>query len=286
MNIAAYCRVSTDNSNQLTSLENQKLFFQEYAKKNGYNLVKVYADRGISGKALKNRKAFSDMLSQSAEGIFDMVVVKDISRFARNTVDFLTGIRILKSHSVDIRFLSCDMSVIGESEFALTMFAAIAQEESYNLSKRIIFGKKVSAGKGRTPSIIYGYDKTGTYSLEINPKEADVVRKIFKLYVSKNMGIRKIASYLNENSILTKKENMWHPKTVRRVLENPIYCGVLINNKTETLDFIESSRKVIPKGENFIHKRPELAVVSSKMYEKAAKILASRNRNGDRNRSC
>ena len=286
MNIAAYCRVSTDSSNQLTSLENQKLFFEEYARKHGYNLVKIYADKGISGKALKNRKAFTDMLSQSREKIFDMVVVKDISRFARNTVDFLTGIRTLKSNGVDIRFLSCDMSVIGESEFALTMFAAIAQEESYNLSKRIIFGKKVSAGKGRTPPVIYGYDKDGTYSLKINHEEAKTVKKIFKMYVKDNMGIRKISQYLNEKSVPAKNGNLWYPKTVRRIIENPLYCGILVNNKTETLDFIESTRRIIPKEENYIHKRPQLSIISASTYRQAMKILESRNKKGDTNRSC
>ena len=148
MNIAAYCRVSTKSDEQLSSLENQKAFFEEYAKKHNLNLVKIYADRGISGKALKNREAFSLMLSESESHIFDMLVVKDISRFARNTVDFLTGIRKLRANGIDVRFLSCNMDSLGESEFVLTMFAAIAQEESYNLSKRIMFGKKVSAGKG------------------------------------------------------------------------------------------------------------------------------------------
>ena len=215
-----------------------------------------------------------------------MVVVKDISRFARNTVDFLTGIRTLKSRGVDIRFLSCDMSVLGESEFALTMFAAIAQEESYNLSKRIIFGKKVSAGKGRTPPVIYGYDKDGTYSLKINEAEAKVVKKIFRFYTKDNMGIRKISSNLNELGILSKKGGMWHPKTIRRILSNSIYCGLLVNNKTETLDFIESTRRIIPKEENYIHKRPDLAIVSLSTYRKAAKMLVTNVKNGDKNRSC
>ena len=178
------------------------------------------------------------------------------------------------------------MSVIGESEFALTMFAAIAQEESYNLSKRIIFGKKVSAGKGRTPPVIYGYDKDGTYSLKINETEAKTVRKIFRLYINENMGIRKISQYLNGKSVPAKNGKQWHPKTVRRILSNSIYCGILVNNKTETLDFIESTRKTIPKEENYIHKRPDLAIISTSTYRKATKILESRYKRGDTNRSC
>lgn len=278
MKIAAYCRVSTSSSEQLSSLENQKLFFEEYARKNGFKLHKIYADKGISGKALKNRGEFLQMLNDSEKKPFDMLVVKDISRFARNTVDFLTGIRKLRSHGIDVRFLSCNMDTLGESEFAITMFAAIAQEESYNLSKRIMFGKKVSASKGRTPPYIYGYDKIDTYSLSINTAEAEVVKLIFKSYTSGKMGIRKIASMLNEKNIPTKKEKEWTAKGVRRIITNPIYTGVLINNKTETLDFLESTRRIIPKEKNFMHKRGDLAIISKSQFAKAQKILLKKSK--------
>ncbi len=273
MNIAAYCRVSTKSEKQLSSLENQKAFFEEYAKKYNYNLVKIYADRGISGKALKNREAFSSMLDESKNHTFDMLVVKDISRFARNTVDFLVGIRTLKSRGIDVRFLSCNMDTLGESEFALTMFAAIAQEESYNLSKRIIFGKKVSAGKGRTPPLIYGYDKTGTYSLCVNKVESKVVKKIFSLYTKSDMGLRKIAAHLNEKNTPTKFGKQWNAKTIRRILSNPIYCGILVNNKSETVDFMESTRRVLPIEENYVHHLPQLAIISKRTFDKAQLTL-------------
>ncbi len=276
MNIAAYCRVSTKSDEQLSSLENQKLFFEEYAKLHSLNLIHIYADRGISGKALKNRTEFLQMLSDSKNHPFDMVVVKDISRFARNTLDFLTGIRTLKQRGITVRFLSCNMDSLGESEFALTMFAAIAQEESYNLSKRIIFGKKVSAKKGRTPPVIYGYDKSGTYTLCKNNDEVKTVKKIFSLYTSSDMGIRKIADFLNNKGIKTKLGKSWTPKGIRRILSNPIYCGILVNNKTESIDFIDSIRRTIPKDENFYHTRPELAIISKKTFDKAQKILSQR----------
>jgi DNA invertase Pin-like site-specific DNA recombinase len=240
------------------------------------NLVKIYADRGISGKALKNREAFSLMLSESKSHVFDMLVVKDISRFARNTVDFLTGIRKLRSNGIDVRFLSCNMDSLGESEFVLTMFAALAQEESYNLSKRIMFGKKVSAGKGRTPPLLYGYDKTGTYSLSVREDESRVIKKIFSLYTKSDMGLRKIAAFLNEKDIPTKLGKQWNSKTVRRVLSNPIYCGILVNNKSETVDFIDNTRRFLPKEETFTHYRPDLAIVSEKTFEKAQNILKKR----------
>ena len=97
MNIAAYCRVSTDTSDQLNSLEAQKQFFAEYTQRTGDTLVRLYADEGISGTKIKNRKEFLRMMSEADKGLFDMVVVKDISRFARNTVDLLQNIRKIKA---------------------------------------------------------------------------------------------------------------------------------------------------------------------------------------------
>ena len=154
MNIAAYCRVSTDKTDQLNSLETQKEFFLEYTKRTGDNLIKLYADEGISGTKIKNRKEFQRMLADAEKGLFDMVVVKDISRFARNTVDLLQSVRRLKSLGIETQFLTANMTSMGNSEFVLTIFGALAQEESANTSKRIKFGKKMNAEKGRVPNIV------------------------------------------------------------------------------------------------------------------------------------
>ncbi len=175
MNIAAYCRVSTDKADQLNSLEAQKAFFSEYTQRTGDNLVRLYADEGISGTKIKNRKEFLRMMSDAEHGLFDMVVVKDISRFARNTVDLLQNVRKLKSLDIETQFLTANMTSMGNSEFVLTIFGALAQEESANTSKRVKFGKKMNAEKGRVPNIVYGYDKTiGDYfNLQINKQEAE-----------------------------------------------------------------------------------------------------------------
>lgn len=174
MNIAAYCRVSTDKEDQLNSLEAQKEFFSEYTKRTGDYLVRLYADEGISGTKIKNRKEFLRMMADAEHGLFDMVVVKDISRFARNTVDLLQNVRKLKALGIETQFLTANMTSMGNSEFVLTIFGALAQEESANTSKRVKFGKKMNAEKGRVPNIVYGYDKTiGDYfNLAINEEEA------------------------------------------------------------------------------------------------------------------
>ena len=122
------------------------------------------------------------MMADAERGLFDMVVVKDISRFARNTVDLLESVRRLKTLGIEVQFLTANMTNMGGSEFVLTVMGALAQEESANMSKRVKFGKKMNAEKGRVPNIVYGYDKIkGEYfSLLINQEEAAVVRQIFR----------------------------------------------------------------------------------------------------------
>ena len=184
MKLAAYCRVSTDKEDQLNSLEAQKQFFTEYTQRTGDVLVRLYADEGISGTKIKNRKEFLRMMKDAEHGLFDMVVVKDISRFARNTVDLLQNIRKLKSLGIETQFLTANMTSMGNSEFVLTIFGALAQEESANTSKRVKFGKKLNAEKGRVPNLVYGYDKTiGDYfHLTINETEANAIRQIYQWY--------------------------------------------------------------------------------------------------------
>lgn len=275
MRYAAYCRVSTGSEEQLNSLNNQRKFFEQYAAGKGAELVKIYADRGISGKSMKSRPQFLKMLSDSEKHEFDTLLVKDISRFARNTVDFLNGIRLLKSRSIDVVFVGANQKVLGESEFILTVFAALAQEESCGLSKKIIFGKKQGAKNGRVPNVLYGYDKVNTYELKINTKEAECVKMIFEMYADKCMGLRKISNELNRLKIPTKNNKEWNPKTVRRIIENPIYKGVLVNNKTETVDFISASRRSVPPEMQFRHFREQLKIVDDELFSKANARLKS-----------
>ena len=110
LRVAAYCRVSTDKEDQLNSLEAQKKFFTEYTQNNNHNLVGLYADEGISGTKIKNRTEFQRLMRDAQKGLFEMVVVKDISRFARNTVDFLQSIRKLKALNIETVFLTANQS--------------------------------------------------------------------------------------------------------------------------------------------------------------------------------
>lgn len=276
MRIAAYCRVSTDKDEQLDSLNHQKEFFVEYAKRSDHELVRLYADEGISGTSLKKREEFKRLLRDAELGLFDMVVVKDISRFARNTVDALQSIRKLKSMGICTLFLTANMDSMGDSEFILTLFSAMAQEESSNLSKRVKWGKKINAEKGRVPQRIFGYDRIDNFTLEINPGEASVVRKIFSLYNEQGLGCRTISATLNRDRDKTKLGSDWNARGVRRVLVNPIYCGILINHKYEIEDYLTGRQIRLPEEEQFCHSRPAWAIVTPEAFRKAQEIMASR----------
>ncbi len=279
MNIAAYCRVSTDKADQLNSLEAQKEFFAEYTKRTGDTLVRLYADEGISGTKIKNRKEFLRMMSDAEHGLFDMVVVKDISRFARNTVDLLQNIRKLKSLGIETQFLTANMTSMGNSEFVLTIFGALAQEESANTSKRVKFGKKMNAEKGRVPNIVYGYDKTiGDYfNLAINEGEAAVIRQIYKWYIEEGYGAAKIANMLNGRGMKTKRNCQWSQNAVCRILTNELYTGKIINGKQEVADFLTGRRTDKDETEWMVVERPELRIIDDKTFEKAQEILHFRH---------
>ncbi len=278
MNIAAYCRVSTDKADQLNSLEAQKQFFTEYTKRTGNTLVRLYADEGLSGTKIKNRKEFQQMMADADTGLFDMVVVKDISRFARNTVDLLQNIRRLKSLGIETQFLTANMTSMGNSEFVLTIFGALAQEESANTSKRVKFGKRVNAEKGRVPNIVFGYDKIpGEYfDMKINEGEAATVRRIFAWYKEGGFGAAKIAIMLNERRIRTKRNCAWSSNAIVRILTNELYTGKIINGKQEVSDFLTGQRKKKDSSEWLVVERPDLRIVEPEEFDAVQDILKSR----------
>lgn len=276
--VAAYCRVSTEKEEQLDSLARQKEFFMEYAEKMGHVLVQVYADEGVSGTSLRRREAFKALIRDARQGRFDLVVAKDISRFARNTVDFLQSIRLLKSLGINTVFLTANMESLGDSEFILTLFSALAQEESINLSKRVKFGKKINAKKGRVPVLIFGYRRLDNFHLEIDPEEAAVVRLIYQMYLKKGFGFRRISRQLNELGMLTKLGCQWEPKGVRRILTNPIYCGHYVNNKYEIADVLERRQVLLPAEENYHHPRPDWAIIKEEEYLAVQAALAERSK--------
>lgn len=275
--VAAYCRVSTDKNDQLMSLKAQQEFFQEYAQRNGFELVQLYTDEGISGTKLKNRKQFNRMMEDARRGLFEQVYVKDVSRLARNVVDFLQSIRQLKALGIDCKFVTANMSS-NDGELTLTILAAVAQEESANLSKRVKFGKKKNAEHGRVPNLVFGYDKTpGEYfDLAVNEKEAEVIRRIFNLYTQGGFGANKIAQLLNQDGIQTKRGCRWSQNAICRILQNHLYTGVVVNCKERVEDFLTGKRVRTSPEERFVAEKPDLQIVSDEQFELAQQLLGKR----------
>lgn len=252
----------------------------EYARKTGHTLVRLYADEGLSGTKIRRRKEFQQMMLDAERGLFEQVVVKDISRLARNTVDLLQSVRRLKALGIETVFLTANMTSMGDSEFILTVFGALAQEESANISKRVKFGKRMNAEKGRVPNLVYGYDKTnGDYfNLRINPGEAAVIRQIYRWYIEDGCGTGRISNLLNQRGLKTKRGCSWSQNAVRRILTNPIYTGEIVNGKQEVSDFLTSARVSLDSSDWLVTDRPDLRIIGEPQFRQAAGILSSRGR--------
>lgn len=275
LKVVAYCRVSTEKEQQLDSLDKQKEFFQEFARQNNYELINIYADEGITGRQTRKRDEFNRMMRDARKGVFDMLVVKDISRFARNTVDLLTSVRELKAMNIEVQFISNSYKALGNSEFILTVYGAIAQEESAGLSKKVKFGKNITAKRGRVPNIVFGYNKLDRekYNLEINEEEANIIREIFDMYVNKRYGCTKIARILNDRGIRTKREQSYFCGTaISRLLKNKIYIGKVINKKSEVVDFLTGQRRDLPEEEQITVINEKLRLIPDELYYKAQQI--------------
>ncbi len=285
LRMAAYCRVSTQKEAQLDSLAHQEAFFASYARKEQLVLTHIYADAGISGRQIKHRTEFLHMLDDAQRHAFDVLCVKDISRFARNTVDCLQAVRLLKKYGIQLRFLSEGQECMGNSEFILTVYASLAQEESAHLSKRIKFGKEINAKRGRVPPVIFGYTRTGLFSLRKQPREAEVVREIFRLYLT-GMGAASIAVRLNHAGKTTKRGKQWDARGVRRCLDNPIYCGVLVNHKSTVTDYLEGTVQLLPQEQRYVHARPEWAIVSPETFAAAQRERKRRRAVAKNGKAC
>lgn len=273
----AYVRVSTDKEDQLNSLEMQKEYFDDYAGEKGMELVNIYADEGITGTKLKNRKEFQRMLLDAEKRRFDILLVKDVSRFARNTVDGLESLRKLQDNDIEVVFIN-NMGIGKNNEFLITIYFAMAQQESENTSKRVKFGKKQNMKKGKVPNQVYGYDKTiGDYfHLEKNSQEVAVVQRIFDYYVNMGIGASAIARILNKEGIRTKRKGMWYQNSVTRILKNEIYVGKVINGKEEMKNIYSDKRKAVEEDGWIVVERPELAIIDADLFDNAQKMLHGR----------
>lgn len=245
MKVAAYCRVSTDKEDQANSFESQQRYFREYiGRRSDWELYEIYADEGITGTSTEKRAAFNRMISDARLHRFDLIVTKEISRFARNTLDSLSYTRELKRMGIGVFFLNDNMNTLKEdSEMLLAIKSIMAQEESRFTSARVKWGqtRRMEQGVVFGRSLL-GYDvKDG--KMAVNPDGAEIVRLIFHKYVHERKGTTVIARELRESGYKTLTgSTSWRNTVILKILRNEKYCGDL-NRKRPLPPTISPIRK-------------------------------------------
>ena len=274
--VAAYCRVSTDHEDQANSFESQQRYFRQYIERNpDWELYEIFADEGISGTNTKKRSEFKRMIACAKEGDFDLIITKEISRFARNTLDSIYYTRDLKKHGVGVIFMNDNINTLdGDAELRLAIMSSIAQEESRKTSERVKWGQKRRMEQGVVfGRSMLGYDvKDG--KMTINEEGAKIVRLIFHKFANENKGTHVIARELREAGITPMRVKEWSNTVILRVIRNEKYCGDLVQKKTFTPDFLSHEKKYNRGEEEFViikdHHEP---IVSRDLFEKANRIL-------------
>lgn len=278
--VAAYCRVSTDNEDQANSFESQQRYFRQYIERNpDWELYAIFADEGISGTNTKKRKEFNRMIECAKNGDFDLIITKEISRFARNTLDSIFYTRDLKKHGVGVIFLNDNINTLdGDAELRLAIMSSIAQEESRKTSERVKWGQKRQMEQGVVfGRSMLGYDvKDG--KMTINEEGAKIVRLIFHKFVDEGKGTHVIARELREEGIEPMRVKEWQNTVILRVIRNEKYCGDLVQKKTYTPDFLSHEKKYNRGQEEFViikdHHEP---IISRELFDKANRILDAKS---------
>lgn len=282
MRVAAYCRVSTLQEQQETSYEAQVNYYTEKIENNpSWKLAGIYADDGKSATSTKNRSNFQAMIEDCMAGKIDMVITKSISRFARNTVDSLMNIRKLKEKNIAVFFEKEGINTLeGSGELLVTILSSQAQEESRNISENCHWGivRKFESGKVIVNhSKFLGYTKNKDGNLVIIPEEADLVRRIFRLFLEGNSSY-KIKRILEADGILTVTgKTVWQATVIDKMLSNEKYMGDALMQKTYTVDFL-TKKKVINKSivpQYYIEDNHE-AIIPKELYHRVQEEKARR----------
>ena len=281
--VAAYCRVSTDSEEQLTSYQNQmRVYTEMIAANKEWEFAGLYADEGISGTRADKRPEFQRMIRDCQNGKIDYIITKSVSRFARNTVECLEYVRSLKAQGIGIFFEEQNIDTLkNESELYLVIYAGFAQSESESISKHITwtYRKKFEEGK---VSFQYknflGYRKGEDKQPEIVPEETAIVERIYEMFLA-GQPVKVIAQTLQAEKIETPGKNLSFSKNmIMNILRNEKYCGDCILQKTVTVDCISKTRKV-NQGEApmYIVENNHPAIISREVFNRAQEELSRRN---------
>ena len=284
LRVTFYARVSTDSDEQINSLDNQVAYYNDLISKNKkWTFIDGYIDEGLSGMTTKKRENFHNMIKDAHTDKFDLIITKEITRFARNTLDSIQYTRELLSYGVGVFFQNDNINTIDEdSELRLTIMSGIAQDELRKLSSRIKFGHQqaiksnVVLGNGR----IFGYNKKDK-RLVINENEAEMVRQLFKLYATNEYSMKQIEDLFWSQGYRNHNGNKIAHSTMSGMISNPKYKGYYVGNKVRIVDMFTKKQKFLPPEEwvMFKDETGEIvpAIVSEELWEAANEVLSKRS---------
>lgn len=283
LRVAAYCRVSTDDEEQLTSYEAQKNYYTDKIMTNKeWTMAGIFADEGITGTSARKRPEFLRMIRQCKQGKIDIVLTKSISRFARNTVDCLNYVRALKELGIAVIFEKENMNTLEvDSEILITMLGAFAQSESESISANVRWGIRQAMKEGKATiqyKYLYGYRKGDDGKPEIIPDQAEVVRKIYDLFLS-GTPVRGIQEYLNASAVPNiNGESKWARSAIDSILTNEKYCGDVLLQKTYIDDCINKKvKKNTGQLPMYLVQNHHEGIISRETFDAAQAELSRRN---------
>ena len=283
LRVAAYCRVSTDDEEQLTSYEAQKNYYTDKIMTNKeWTMAGIFADEGITGTSARKRPEFLRMIRQCKQGKIDIVLTKSISRFARNTVDCLNYVRALKELGIAVIFEKENMNTLEiDSEILITMLGAFAQSESESISANVRWGIRQAMKEGKATiqyKYLYGYRKGDDSKPEIIPDQAEVVRKIYDMFLS-GTPVRGIQEYLNTSAVPNiNGEPKWARSAIDSILTNEKYCGDVLLQKTYIDDCINKKvKKNTGQLPMYLVQNHHEGIISRETFDAAQAELARRS---------
>lgn len=281
LRVTFYARVSTDQDEQINSLENQVQYYTELIqRKPNWKFVPGYIDEGISGGSTKKRDNFNRMIRDAKAGMFDFIITKEISRFSRSTLDSIKYTQELLDYNVGVFFQNDNINTLDtDSEFRLVIMAGVAQDEIRKLSERLKFGFRQAIKNGHVlgNDKLYGYDKKDCV-LTVNEEEAEIIRIIFDLYGNQRLGTRTISKRLMELGYTSREGNAFNTLTIRHILENPKYKGWYCGNKSQSVDYRTKRNVLLDESEWVTYPDPSIpAIVSEELWNRA-NVLYKRRR--------
>lgn len=284
LRVTFYARVSSDSDEQLNSLDNQVHYYKDLISKNeAWTYCPGYVDEGISGISTRHREHFNQMIDDAERGDFDIIITKEISRFARNTLDSIQYTRRLLSAGVGVFFQNDNINTFDEdSELRLSIMSSIAQDELRKLSSRVRFGHQqaIKSGVVLGNSRVFGYTKRDG-RLIVDPEQAEMVKALFELYATGRYSMKQIEQIFFDKGYRNTKGNRILHNTLSGIISNPKYKGYYVGNKVKVVDMFTKKQKFLPPEEwvMFKDETGEIvpAIVSEELWDAANEVLRKRS---------